>query len=516
MESSVQQSAARLRFVRRMPRAPCYRNLLARAGSDNGRASRLPASRHVTDQSHGASLLTPRKGRFGKIGAGSGPVDASSRCRATAFSMQRNDLIACHECDALLHKPRVGGRDSAHCPRCNALLYRSASAQLDRICALALAALITFVIAQAFPILEMDVNGNRVQTTLIGAIDSLRHQGMALVAVMVFCSTVLFPLIEMAALLYLLFPMRRGVIPPGFNLVLRAVQLVRPWGMIEVFMLGIVVTIVKMVTLARVVPEAALFAFAALTLMIAVVLMFDPGMLWDIADDLRAGRAPSRDRGAADLPEAPPPMTSPTADREGLASCHTCGLVQPLSDAHAHCARCGAALHFRTPNSLARTWALLIAAAILYIPANLLPIMRTSSIVGSQEDTIMSGVVLFWVSGDWPLAVVVFVASILVPMLKLGVLLLLVISAQRRSAWRPMQRTRLFRIVEHIGRWSMLDIFVVTLTVALVHFRSLAIITAGPGALAFGSVVILTMLASMQFDPRLIWDPVETTGKHHE
>ncbi|TCW76292.1 paraquat-inducible membrane protein A [Burkholderia sp. SRS-46] len=209
-------------------------------------------------------------------------------------------------------------------------------------------------------------------------------------------------------------------------------------------------------------------------------------------------------------------MTMPTAARAGLVSCHTCGLVQTLDRPHAGCARCGATLHFRTPNSIARTWALLIAAVILYIPANLLPIMRTTSIVGAQQDTIMSGVVLFWSHGDWPLAVVVFVASVLVPMLKLTVLVILVITAQRRSPWRPMQRTRLFRIVERIGRWSMLDIFVVTLTVALVHFRSLAVITAGPGALAFGAVVILTMLASMQFDPRLIWDPVETSGKSHE
>ncbi|MDY7791312.1 paraquat-inducible protein A [Burkholderia ubonensis] len=215
--------------------------------------------------------------------------------------MSKPVLIACHECDALLHKPRLGGRDVAHCPRCDAVLYRSSSARLERICALALAALITFVIAQAFPILEMDVSGNRVQTTLLGAIESLWRQDMALVAVMVFCSTVLFPLVEMSALLYLLFPMRRGRVPPGFNFVLRAIQLVRPWGMIEVFMLGIVVTIVKMVSLARVVPEAALFAFAALTLMIAVVLMFDPQRLWDLADELRA--APGDDE--APLPEAP-------------------------------------------------------------------------------------------------------------------------------------------------------------------------------------------------------------------
>ncbi|NHV31249.1 paraquat-inducible protein A [Burkholderia sp. D-99] len=217
--------------------------------------------------------------------------------------MQRNDLIACHECDALLHKPRLSGRESARCPRCDALLYRNSAAQIERICALALAALITFTIAQVFPILEMDVNGNRVQTTLIGAIDSLWHQDMAIVGVMVFCSTVLFPLVEMAALLYLLLPIRRGVVPPGFNLVLHAIELVRPWGMIEVFMLGILVTIVKMVSLARVVPDAALFAFAALTLMIAVVLMFDPRTLWDIADDLRAGRSPEQPDDAP-LPEA--------------------------------------------------------------------------------------------------------------------------------------------------------------------------------------------------------------------
>ncbi|EGD02094.1 paraquat-inducible protein A [Burkholderia sp. TJI49] len=203
-----------------------------------------------------------------------------------------------------MHKPHLSGREVARCPRCDALLYRNSAAQIERICALALAALITFVIAQAFPILEMDVNGNRVQTTLIGAIDSLWHQDMAIVGVMVFCSTVLFPLVEMAALLYLLLPMRRGVVPPGFNAVLRAIQLVRPWGMIEVFMLGILVTIVKMVSLARVVPEAALFAFGALTLMIAVVLMFDPRTLWDIADELRARRAGGAPPGdAASLPE---------------------------------------------------------------------------------------------------------------------------------------------------------------------------------------------------------------------
>jgi paraquat-inducible protein A len=203
-----------------------------------------------------------------------------------------------------------------------------------------------------------------------------------------------------------------------------------------------------------------------------------------------------------------------TASRAGMVTCHACGHVEPRERTlrRQYCARCGARLHRRIPDSLMRTWALLVAAALLYIPANLLPILHTASLLGSQDDTIMSGVVYFWTSGDWPLAVIVFVASILVPMLKLVVLVLLAITAQRRSRWRPLQRVKLYRMVERIGRWSMLDVFVITLTVALVRFKSLAVITAGPGAIAFGCVVILTMLASMQFDPRLIWDPFDAPG----
>jgi paraquat-inducible protein A len=197
-----------------------------------------------------------------------------------------------------------------------------------------------------------------------------------------------------------------------------------------------------------------------------------------------------------------------TAAQSGYISCHVCGHVKAKTGKHERCARCKQPLHERKRNSVMRTWALLIAAMLLYIPANLLPVMHTASLVGDEDDTIMSGVVFFWTSGSWPLAIIVFIASILVPMLKLSVLTLLVITTQLRSRWRPLERTKLYRIVEFIGRWSMLDIFVVTLTVALVRFHSLAVITAGPGAIAFGSVVILTMLASMQFDPRLIWDPV--------
>jgi paraquat-inducible protein A len=214
-------------------------------------------------------------------------------------------------------------------------------------------------------------------------------------------------------------------------------------------------------------------------------------------------------------------MTTASAASQGLMACHTCGLLAKPA-AHVHetwCPRCGTPLHFRKPDSIGRTWAFLIAAAILYIPANVLPVMETSSLFGAQTDTIMSGVVYLWVSGSWPLAVVVFVASIMVPMLKIIALAFLAISVQFRSHWQPMQRARLYRLVEVVGRWSMLDIYVIAILVALVQLKALATIKAGPAAFAFAAVVILTIVAAMNFDPRLIWDPLENehgraTGQH--
>ncbi|AJC21715.1 paraquat-inducible protein A [Pandoraea pulmonicola] len=199
-----------------------------------------------------------------------------------------------------------------------------------------------------------------------------------------------------------------------------------------------------------------------------------------------------------------------SAKDAGLVACSVCGrLARAVRTVEkVRCPRCGAVLHQRKVDSLVRTWALLIAAAILYIPANVLPMMQTRSLLGTSSDTIMSGVIYFWTGGEYDLAIVVFTASILVPMLKLIALSLLCITAQRGARWKPHQRTKLYHMIELVGRWSMLDVFVVALMVALVNIQSLAVIQAGPGIVAFGSVVVLTMLASMQFDPRLIWDQI--------
>lgn len=201
-----------------------------------------------------------------------------------------------------------------------------------------------------------------------------------------------------------------------------------------------------------------------------------------------------------------------TAAECGLALCHTCGLLSPLANGH-DCPRCGAPLHLRKPDSINRAWAFLIAACVLYVPANLLPIMETRSLFGTQQDTIMSGVIYLWTSGSWMLALVVFLASIMTPLMKLLSLAVLLLSAQKGTHWQPVERTKLYRMLELIGRWSMLDVYVVTILVALVQVQSLATMLAGPGALAFGAVVVLSMLAAMAFDPRLIWDPLSNTVK---
>jgi paraquat-inducible protein A len=204
-----------------------------------------------------------------------------------------------------------------------------------------------------------------------------------------------------------------------------------------------------------------------------------------------------------------------TAARLGYLACHACGLLhRPSGSAHGlFCTRCGAALHARKPDSVARAWALLIAAYILIVPANVLPVMVSGSLFGSETDTIMSGVVYLWNDGSWPLAMILFIASIAVPFSKLIAMTFLLLSVHRRSTLAPEQRTRLYRVLEFVGRWSMIDIYVAAILTALVQFGGLMSIQAGPGAIAFGAVVVLTMFAAESFDPRLIWDPVESHGR---
>lgn len=205
--------------------------------------------------------------------------------------------------------------------------------------------------------------------------------------------------------------------------------------------------------------------------------------------------------------------SSLTASAAAMVSCHMCRLLcrRPVAGDRVSsvCPRCGAALHHRKPASVMRAWALVIAALIFYLPANLYPIMVTSSLGTDRPDTIISGVIYFITTGSWHLALIIFVASIMVPLVKILILIYLLLSVQFAWLRWPVDRTRLYRLIAAIGRWSMVDIFAVTSMVALVKMGAIGNVDAGSAAPFFAAVVVLTMLATECFDPRLIWDAVE-------
>ena len=427
--------------------------------------------------------------------------------------MNAEHLIGCHDCGCLYHREPLNSCERARCTRCRHELYRWHAGgplrRADSLVALTLGAVLVFLLAQSFPIVTLEMGGITSGATLFQAVGVLWAEGMQVIAAMVLLCAIVFPGLELTSLLYVAIGLRRGRRVPGFNLVLRVVQGARHWAMTEVLMIGILITVIKMAGMARVVPHPGLFAFGVLTVLCALVMRYEPKALWELAD--RLAPRPRADAGHDAVAHAP----------DTLVSCGACGLVnahpwQRAANGAAHCRRCGAGLHRRIPNSIGWTWGMLAAATLLYVPAMMLPVMYTRTIGGGAEgDTIMSGVVLFWNTGSPGLAIIIFIASVVVPVSKLVALAWLNATAQLRSRAAPLARTRAYRVVEFVGRWSMLDIFVVTLTVALVRFEALATITAGPGAIAFGCVVIVTMVASHQFDPRLIWDPIESNGEKH-
>ncbi|EGV29701.1 integral membrane protein, PqiA family [Thiorhodococcus drewsii AZ1] len=410
--------------------------------------------------------------------------------------MNRDALTECLECGLLQRNPALPPGGTAVCVRCGNVLHRDRPDSINRTLALTIAGIVLFVIANAFPFLAFEMRGQETQTTLMTGVMDLWRGGNVFIAAVVFFTSVLAPGLQLVLLLVVLVPLMLERVPPWLPRLFRWVRTLTPWGMMDVFMVGILVSVVKLSEMATMVPGAALFAFGALILVLAgAQSALDPDQVWS---RVPLARGPSK-----------PPCAG-----DGHLACDVCELVMSRESAlwdgrHLRCPRCTDVLHARKPRSLQHTWALVMAAIAFYIPANLLPIMTVTSLGQSQSDTILSGVIFLFEHGMWPLAVIVFIASIFVPMLKLLILLSLLLSVQLGWRWSPRERTRLYRITEAIGRWSMVDIYVVTILVALVRLGNLASVQAEAGAVYFCAVVMLTMLAAMSFDPRLIWDGLE-------
>jgi len=403
-------------------------------------------------------------------------------------------LIACHECDALHRLQPLKRGERAHCLRCDALLYRDVSGRLDEILAFSIAALLLFAVANSYPFISLKLEGRVEENLLTAGIFSLWQAGQPGLAVLVALTSVIFPALTILGMLWLLVPLRFGMQAPGTTTIYSLIQRIGPWTLLGVFMLGVFVAIVKLMALATVIPGLSMYAYVGLMLCTAAATArFDSSLLWP-------ARGPHLEHYVAGA----------SARDLGFISCHTCNLLlhaPELQHGAGDCPRCGAALHgSRKHNSITRTWALVISASLLIIPANVYPVMTVIRFGQGEPNTILSGVVYLIGSGMWGLALIVFLASIVIPVLKLSLLSILLVSIQRGSIWRPKERTRLYRITEIVGAWSMVDVFLVGVLSALVQLDALSTIEPGIGASFFGATVVITMFAAQSFDPRLIWD----------
>lgn len=383
--------------------------------------------------------------------------------------------------------PILRAGQSARCSRCRYLLTEVHHESLERAFALAASGLLLLILSASYPFLGVSAEGQLVQMTLLDSAVSLFQYQEPLLATLVFAFVFLLPTILLSTqllLLSLLLTRRFSWLAPWLT---RLILGLAAWNMVEVFMLGVLVSIAKLSTLATVQIGLSFWCFLGFALCtVATQATLDPYQLWRVVERNRFGGS------------------QPTPSVGTVAGCDRCGKVLPAQSQR--CPVCAQRMHLRQPHSLQTTVALLITAIVLYLPANLLPIMTTTEFGVVIRSTIAGGIVLLWQDGSYPTAIVIFVASLLVPILKIVLLCWLCWSVHSQHRRGARQRSFVYRITEFIGRWSMVDIFVVALLVALFQFGTVLSVEPGAAALAFCGVVIATMLAARAFDPRLIWD----------
>jgi len=401
--------------------------------------------------------------------------------------MTQPQLRECPGCGLLQTVPALMPGITAHCVRCPTTLRRTSSHRLDHIIALAAAAFVLLVVMCTTTLMSVERAGIKRAANLFSGPQELVRQNMAALGAVVVFVTVLAPLGRLVGTLYVLIRLHERRPPRHLRRVFALTERLRPWSMIEVFVFGVFVAYVKLGDLVTIGLMTGVYALLALTFVLVWMdSALDREALWERLDRSNLSGGP---QGLGDA-----------------VGCETCGLVSVPEPDDPRCPRCASALHERKPNSVARTWALVIAAAIFYIPANYFPVLSVVQLGAGQPSTILGGVEELVTAGQYPLALLVFFASIAVPVLKLVGLSVMLVTIQTGRAGWLRDRVRLYHIVRFIGRWSMIDIFMESLLGALVAFGSVITIEPGVGALAFCAVVILTMFAAETFDPRLMWD----------
>ncbi|MBE7212154.1 MAG: paraquat-inducible protein A, partial [Gluconacetobacter diazotrophicus] len=426
-------------------------------------------------------------------------------------------LAECRSCGFFQRVPDLEPGQVATCRRCHDQLgRRRANPPISTPLAFCVASALLYLVCVTTTIMTLDVFGRRHTVSLFTGPIELWGEGWRAVAALVMFATVVMPPIVIGLMLAILLAGSRPSMPRWAPRLLRRYEQLRPWSMIEVYILGVFVAYTKLIDMAHVTLGPSVFALAGLMLtMAATDSTVDFDRFWDRKRVSRFIRRADGRRVVVSVHDASE-MELPLARR--MVSCPTCGLVcaaerdLPQEAALGQCPRCGDVLRRRKPQAVLRCVALLSCAVILYVPANVFPIITIIKFHRGGGHTILEGVRELYEAHLLPLALLVFFASITVPVLKIIGLGLMTFGTWRRSRVRLVDRSRLYRVVDFIGRWSMIDVFMVSILVAVVRFSGLANVTADAGVYAFASVVVITIFAAGCFDPRVMWDAAGMNG----
>jgi paraquat-inducible protein A len=405
-----------------------------------------------------------------------------------------------------VHKVAPSQGHKATCPRCGRILLRYCRETIARSLALAYTGLFLYFPAVFLPLLTFQKLGMSESGTILQTILKFIHQEYYIVAIVVFLAAVVFPFIKLSFLATVSTCLALRKHPFFLGRLFRAHCFLDEWAMLEVYLLGISITVVKMHHSTEISFNLGFYCFAALVLVtLAASLTICRESFWALIE--------SRGQSGQQFPLSPPTIrlsSGDTAASHNLVLCRECGKLIPslpdnIDDEH-FCDRCGARLHLRKPASISRTWAFIATAAILIFPANLLPMMHVEFMGIPSKSTILDGIRQFFQDGSYIIAMIILAASILIPLFKIVglAIVLLTVSLKRRRFLR--HKTIMYRFIEFIGRWSMLDIFVIALLGFFINFGFLTTVETAPAATYFCLVVISTMLATLTFDPRLMWD----------
>lgn len=399
---------------------------------------------------------------------------------------------ACDSCDWINTIPPMKSNERLRCARCKHPILTVTKSTKQQLLANSLAAIMLFILSFTYEFLGFSSNGIHQQISLWDCINALLIEHFTVLGAVVSVTLVVLPLIYLASVLFLSIALLTKTKHERITrAILLSLETIKPWLMVDVFLLGGLVALVKLKSLADVSLGISFWAFAAFTLLlIRTVCFVDKRWLWN------------QFFGASTKQDI---KTTPTSARaQGLVGCQFCGALN-TSNSHT-CNRCHHVIASRKSSCLKRTIALLVSASILYIPANLFPIMNTTFLGTTEHSTIIGGVLLLWALKSYPVALVILIASVLVPIAKILSLFWLCWQYHFATDLPAIKKQKVYHLTELVGRWSMVDIFVVAILSALGQLGALMNIVPGIAALSFCAVVILTMLAAMSFDSRLVWD----------